>query len=183
MVATAARVRPLRNRDTSQPTSAISGRASPTIASTIHSAVVGVPGDLDVVAAGDQVDRQDAGLQRRVRRQHRGPTAARAVATGRAWSAPTANRALGTSFQPRRSPMLGGPVCGAKGPCRVTLAAGQSPRAGRCRDCARGIFGRALSSRRPPRPLRRRRSPLRGWAVAPPCAAPRRGRIVAGPRL
>src|ERR1700741_5177837 len=41
--ATAARVRPLRDRDTSQPTSAISGGARATMASTTHSAGVGSP--------------------------------------------------------------------------------------------------------------------------------------------
>ena len=50
------------------------------------------------------------------------PTAAIALATGPAWSAPTAIRAPRTSFQPRHSPMVGVPAGGgAAGSLRLTL--------------------------------------------------------------
>src|SRR6202041_1920698 len=51
-------------------------------------------------------------------------TAARAVAIGRAGSAPTASRARGTTVQPRPSQLFGCPACGAElGPHRLTLVA------------------------------------------------------------
>jgi len=50
------------------------------------------------------------------------PTVAIALATGPAWSAPTAIRAPRTSFQPRHSPMVGVPAGGgAAGSLRLTL--------------------------------------------------------------
>ena len=50
------------------------------------------------------------------------PTVAIALATGPAWSAPTAIRTPRTSFQPRHSPMVGVPAGGgAAGSLRLTL--------------------------------------------------------------
>ncbi len=145
MIPAAPRARLPGMRDTSQPTTAASGRAATTIPRPpIRRLSAGPRAGFRGCRRSERSVPHSSELSRKP--PVREPPATRAVATGPVSSAPTAGRAAETSFQPRRWPKSGVPPGGAaRGSCRLTLTPLGAPRAG-----GRRVRRRSFRRRVPP---------------------------------